>query len=288
MRMDFIDTGTMEKENTTNPESITGVVHRTEELVRQIDQYGGLIIESLVTIIGGIFVIYFLHRLAEKFLFPHFGKGRAIKVVSITVYSLILLATALVVLSIVGIDVTGVADIALVIIFIGAVLIFILLAALPKFPVELGHLIEVGGELGTVTEISPLYTRLRKFDGTLVFVPNTSLMTSMIRNYSHIAFRRIEINLTIEGDADFQRTKEFLLRLMSEDERVLDEPSPPSVFILKADSECIDLLAACWVKNEDWFDTKCDIWEKIISTHENDVKLATSLSQLYRRLNQKS
>jgi small conductance mechanosensitive channel len=144
-------------------------------------------------------------------------------------------------------------------------------------PFQIGHLLEVRGELGTVTAISPLFTTLEKFDGTMVFVPNTSIISTTIKNYSHISCRLIEINLSIQNDIHLERTKEVLIRLMTEDERVLEEPSAPAVFVMKANAVCIDLLAFCWVKNEDWFSTKSDLWEEIIITYNEDVRLAKPL-----------
>ena len=64
------------------------------------------------------------------------------------------------------------------------------------------------------------------------------------------------------------------MRLMSEDERVLDEPSGPAVFVTKANDVCIDLLAVCWVMNEHWFSTQSDLWEQIVNTFNEDIHLA--------------
>lgn len=100
--------------------------------------------------------IYLIHRIASKFLFPHFSKGRLIKVAGISLYALILLTTTLIVLISIGVDVTGIGQIALVSIFVIAVLTFFLLSFLPKLPFQTGHLLEVRGGLSTVITISPL------------------------------------------------------------------------------------------------------------------------------------
>jgi small conductance mechanosensitive channel len=141
-------------------------------------------------------------------------------------------------------------------------------------PFQIGHLLEVRGELGTVTAISPLFTTLQKFDGTMVFVPNTSIISVTIKNYSHVSSSRIEISLSIENDMNLERTMEALVRLMTEDERVFKEPSKPAVFVLNANTVCIDLLAVCWVRNKDWYTTKSDFWEAIVTNLNEDVHLA--------------
>ena len=264
----------MEQENTVDTEAITDLSRKAEEIVGQVNQYGELIVSNFFVVMGGIIAIYLIHKIAAKFLFPHFHKGRLIKVIGVTVYALILAATALMVLNSVGVNVTAISHFALVTILVVAVLTFFLLPFLPKLPFQIGHLVEVKGELGTVTAISPLFTTLQKFDGTWVFVPNTSIMSMTIKNYSHVPSRRIEINVSVQNDIDLQRTKEAFVRLMVEDERVLEEPSGPAVFVVKANAVFIDLLAVCWVKNEDWFSTQCDLWEKIVNTSNEDIHLA--------------
>lgn len=266
----------MDQERTADTEAPAGVIQKTEEIVGQVSQYGNLIIESLFVIVIGMIAIFLIHKIAAKFLFPHFHKGRLIKVTGATLYALILLFTALIILEILGVDVTAIGHIALVTIFMFAVLIFFLMPFLPKLPFQIGHLVEVRGELGTVNAISPLFTTLQKFDGTLVFVPNTAVISMIIKNYSHVSSRRVEINLRVKNDIDLDRTKEALVRLMSEDERVLDEPSGPAVFVMKASAVFTDLLAVCWVKNEDWFSAQSDLWEKIVNTSDEDIRLAES------------
>lgn len=268
----------MAQENTIATEAPADLIQETEEIVGLVSRYGDLIIESIILIIVGIVAIFLIHTAAEKFLFPHLHKGRLVKVIGITVYALILVVTALVVLESVGVDVAEIGHIAFVTIFVVAVLAFFLLPFLPKLPFKIGHLIEFNGELGTVTAISPLFTTLRKFDGTLVFVPNTSIFSMTIKNYSHLSSRRVEINLSVQNEKVLERTKEVLLRLMSEDERVLDDPSEPAVYVVSANADFIDLLAVCWAKNEDWFSTQCDLWEKIINTCD-DIHLAKPLRE---------
>jgi len=264
----------MEQENTVDTETATGLIQKAEEIVSQINQYVDLFFGGFFVITVGIIAIYLIHKIAAKFLFPHFGKGRLVKVTGVTIYALILLTTAMIVLGSIGVDVSGVAHIAAVIIFVLAVLSFFLIPFLPSLPFKIGHLLEVRGELGTVTAISPLFTTLQKFDGTMVFVPNTSIISVTIKNYSHVSSRRIEISLSIENDMNLERTKEALIRLMTEDERVFKEPSKPAVFVLNANPVCIELLAVCWVKNKDWYTTKSDFWEAIVTNLNEDVHLA--------------
>jgi small conductance mechanosensitive channel len=271
MRIEFKGTDSMDQKSTIDTETLTDLSQKTEEIVGLFNQYGGQIFGSLFILMGGIIAIYLIHKIAAKFLFPHFHKGKLIKVTGVAVYALILIATASMVFISVGVDVVAISHIALSIMFFLSVLIFFLLPFLPKLPFQIGHLVEIRGELGTVTAVSPLFTRLEKSDGTLVFVPNTSILSMTIKNYSHISSRRIEINLSVRHGSDLVRAKAVCIRLMSEDGRVLDEPSPPAVFVINANTVGVELLIVCWAKNEDWFSTQSDLWEKIVNTFSEDI-----------------
>ena len=53
------------------------------------------------------------------------------------------------------------------------------------------------------------------------------------------------VSLSIENDMNLERTREALIRLMTEDERVFKESSRPAVFVLNANPVCIELLTVC-------------------------------------------
>jgi small conductance mechanosensitive channel len=269
----------MEPESIAEEEYLTDLTQEAAEVVDQVSEYGDLIMGSLYLIIGGMFVIYLLHKLASKFLFPHMGKARLIKVIFGTMYVLVLVITALMVLKKIDIDVTVIGQIALVGVLIGAVVIFFLVPFLPRLPFLTGHMIEVNGELGIVDAISAFHTTLRKFDGTMVFLPNALVMASKIKNYSDTPSRRIEIKLSVNTDSDLEETRAIFIRLMSDDDRVLDEPAPPAVFVVNANAAGVDMFAVCWVKNEDWFSTRSELWLKVVDAFIEDSRVAMSLPQ---------
>ena len=73
----------------------------------------------------------------------------------------------------------------------------------------------------------------------------------IIKNYSLDAFRRIEINLSVQNDIDLEQIKAALIKLMTEDECVLEEPSTSVIFVMNANADYIELLAVCLVRTED-------------------------------------
>ena len=259
--------------------ALASITQETVEIVDQVSEYGHIIMGSLYLIIAGMISIFILHKLALKFIYPYVRNARLIKVILGTLYVLVLVITALMALKKAGFDVTVIGQLALLGVLIGAVIVFFLVPFFPRLPFLLGHMIEVNGELGIVDSISTFHTTVRKFDGTMVFVPNALLMASKISNISDTPTRRIELKLSVNTDSDLEETKALFIRLMSEDDRVLDEPAPPAVFIMNVTAAGVDMFAVCWVKNEDWLSTRSDLWMKVVNAFIGDERVAMSLPQ---------
>ena len=67
-------------------------------------------------------------------------------------------------------------------------------------PFRIGDTIEISGHTGEVREISFRTTQLRTPDGREVIVPNASLMTDAVVNFSRYPMRRATIGLSVAAD----------------------------------------------------------------------------------------
>src|SRR5712692_219666 len=69
-------------------------------------------------------------------------------------------------------------------------------------PFRIGDTIEVGGESGTVDEISFRTTQLRTADGRQVIVPNGDFMTKPVVNLTRFPLRRGAVTLTVAAEKE--------------------------------------------------------------------------------------
>ncbi|MEH6584208.1 MAG: mechanosensitive ion channel family protein [Halioglobus sp.] len=256
-----------------------GTLEQAADILEQVSGYGFLILNALYLIIGGMLLIFVLHKLASKFLYPYVRHARLIRVIFGTLYVLVLVITALLVLRKMGFDVHVIGQIALISILIGAVVIFFLVPFLPRLPFLLGHMVEINGVVGTVDSISSFHTTIRKFDGTMVFLPNALVMASRISNFHDTPSRRIDMNFSVRSDSDLQHTKDLLVSLISEDERVLSEPSPPVVFIMNATASSVEMTAYCWVLNEHWLGARSDLWLRAMNRLRNEAQVTLAIPE---------
>ena len=258
---------------------VASALEEASAIVDQVSNYSGLISDSLLVIIGGMAAVFLLYKLTSKFLFPYVKHRRLIRVVFGTIYVLILVVTMLMVVNKLGIDTSVIGKVAIIAVFIGAVAVFFLVPFLPRLPFMIGQIIEVSGAFGIVDNISTLHTTIRTFDGAMVFLPNPVVLASKITNFSDIPERRIGLNLTVNLDSDIEEVRALLLKIISADQRVLEEPAPPVVRATKASAAGIDLVAFCWTKNEDFLNTQSDLWIQIVDAFKKDKSISMVLPQ---------
>ena len=128
-------------------------------------------------------------------------------------------------------------------------------------PFKVGNTIKAADLMGKVEAITFLNTRLRTFDGKTFFVPNRKILDDIVINYHYTHTRRIKIDVGIRYEQDLLQAKRVLESVMIEDARVKAKPGP-AVYVLELASSNVELGGRCWVNNEDYWGTRCDLLEK--------------------------
>ncbi len=276
-----------QSDNDVVSQKIENTVEMSNQIVEQMDEYGSLITNSLYLIILGMVLVFIIHILASKFFYPILSHKplitRLIKVIFGTLYVLIFSVIILVVLKELGFQSQVLGKITLLSILMGAVLIFFLVPFIPKLPFVLGNFIEINDIQGIVNNISSFHTTIRKFDGTLVYIPNALVMASKILNYHQVSERRIEMEIMINVHSNIQESMDIFIKIMQEDAHVVNNPAPPSVFAVNADSSGIKLIGYCWVKNDDWFIARSDLWIKLVEIflQTDNISIARPQNEIY-------
>jgi len=274
-----LDTNASDKTiiKTATDANVREAIQSRVEVIDQLSEYSSLIVHSLYFIIFGVFIIYILHKLVSKFIYPYMRDTRIIKVLFGALYTMILVVSVLMVLKQLGFD-QIIGKISILSVLVGAVAIFFLLPFLPRLPFKIGHMVEINGVMGEIDKISTYHTTIRKFDGTMVFMPNAKIMTSTIMNYHDVPERRIEMHLTISADSNIEEVKKQLSNIISDNERVLKDPAP-SIYVTGLEARGLSLSAYCWVENGDWLSTRSDLFAQVQNTFIQNNKIAMARTQ---------
>ena len=140
--------------------------------------------------------------------------------------------------------------------FAGGVMILLLR------PYRVGDYVEAQGQAGTIKEISLFNTVITTVDNQTIYVPNSSISTGIINNYSQAATRRVDWNITISYGDDVEVARRVLIEMMSSDKRVKQDPAPV-VYLTSLGDSAVNISARAWVDNADYWGVYFDLNERI-------------------------
>jgi small conductance mechanosensitive channel len=97
-------------------------------------------------------------------------------------------------------------------------------------PFSLGEAIQVNDFAGTEEEISLRATRIRTFDGRVVYLPNADVYTSAIINFSRADKRRLEVQVGVAYGTDLAHAKAVALEAIQNVPGFQSDPAPVATF----------------------------------------------------------
>ena len=144
--------------------------------------------------------------------------------------------------------------------FAGGVMILLLK------PYRVGDFIEAQGKSGTVEEIMLFSTKISTPAKQIIYIPNSSIATSIIDNYSTSPTRRAEWIVSIAYGDDVETVRKAILEILTADNRILQDPAPVVYVAALADSS-VNLSVRAWTANDDFWDvffTMNEIFYKVL------------------------
>ena len=134
-------------------------------------------------------------------------------------------------------------------------------------PFKVGDFVVVDGIFGRVSEITIVHTKLVTTDNREITIPNGSISTGTIDNYSSRDPHRLSLKFNVPYGTDFEQVKALLLEMVKEQPLILNkETNPgaknPKVYVdeLQDSSVKIKLRVWCLAKNykkvEHWLNEK--------------------------------
>ena len=135
-------------------------------------------------------------------------------------------------------------------------------------PIAGGELVEVGGNIGTVTEVGIFYTKIKTPDNLVVTVPNKTLVDTTIKNYSKNNTRRVDIVVGVAYDSDVELVKKTILSVIEANDKALQDPAP-FVRITNMGDSSLDFTVRVWCNSSNFGLLKSDLYEEINAAFNN-------------------
>ncbi len=129
-------------------------------------------------------------------------------------------------------------------------------------PMRDGDHVVVASQEGVVDEIRIFQTRIRTFDERMVTLPNSTITTAPIVNYSTLPNRRLEITVGVGYGDDLKKAQELLLKIAQDNPNILKTPAP-FVQVTNLGESTVDLMLFGYAKNGDFGAAKSSTLEQI-------------------------
>jgi len=129
-------------------------------------------------------------------------------------------------------------------------------------PFKKGDYVSFGSTEGTVKKITILTTELSTGDNKRIIVPNSTVSTSTVINYSSNPTRRLEMVYSVSYESDMKKVKEVLYDVISNYEYTLKTPAP-FIFMAAHSASSVDFKVRIWVDNIDYWNAYFGLNEKV-------------------------
>lgn len=129
-------------------------------------------------------------------------------------------------------------------------------------PYKVGDWIEAQGTSGSVSEIQIFHTILTTADNKVVYIPNGSLSSGVVVNYSRKDTRRIEWVIGVDYGEDVNKVEDIVRKMLEADERILKDPAP-FIALHALASSSVNITIRVWVASTNYWDVYFQIQKRI-------------------------
>jgi small conductance mechanosensitive channel len=129
-------------------------------------------------------------------------------------------------------------------------------------PFTRGNFVEAGGVSGVVQKVGIFQTELKTPDNRHVIVPNSSITSSPITNYSAYDTRRVDLVVGVHYDDDLKLARATIEKVLSQHEKVLDDPAP-TIMVLELGDSSVDFAVRPWVNASEFWPVRGELLEQL-------------------------
>lgn len=130
-------------------------------------------------------------------------------------------------------------------------------------PFLVGDYVSAGGIEGTVLEIGLLNTQINTFDNKRVSVPNGTISSATITNYSTEDKRRMDILVPVSYKATVEQVRQTLMEAIAATEGILSEPAEPMVRVNTYNVTSMEYVVRVWAPTADYWPIYFNLMDNI-------------------------
>jgi small conductance mechanosensitive channel len=125
-------------------------------------------------------------------------------------------------------------------------------------PYDVGDIVELGGVMGKVHNMSLVNTTIHTFDNQRIILPNTMIWQGIIKNVTSQQIRRVDMVFGISYSDDIEKTEKIIHDILKGHELILDDPEP-IIKVNELGDSSVNFVVRPWVNTEDYWTVYWDI-----------------------------
>jgi len=234
-----------------------------------IVDFGLNIVAALAILVIGIWVAKLIRRIIGKALQKRSIDKTLITFLVNLLYFLLLTVVVLAALGRLGIETTsfiailGAAGLAVGLALQGSLANLASGVLLIIFrPIEVDDFVKIADEEGFVEKIQIFTTQIKTFDNRTIIIPNSTVTSGKIINYTSKEIRRVDLSIGISYDDNIKKAIDAITDLCSSNPKVLKDPAP-YVGVVEYGDSSINLTVRPWCKTDDYWDVFFEINEQM-------------------------
>jgi len=128
-------------------------------------------------------------------------------------------------------------------------------------PYKVGDYIEAQGYAGTVKQIQIFNTVIRTVDAQTIIIPNGTLSTGMLKNYSTEPYRRVDLDFQFAYGTDLDEVKKAISEIQAQNAKIIKAPvadsdvvAAPFIGLTKLGDSGVVVNTRSWCKGADYWE----------------------------------
>ena len=150
-------------------------------------------------------------------------------------------------------------------------------------PMQVGDVIEIGTQTGTVKQIGIRSSKISTYDGADIIVPNGDFITQKLTNWTHSnSYRRIELIIGVAYGTSLDKVTDIIDDLLLNTPTVMKYPSH-NVMVQEFADSSVNFRILFWTNDFDnWIKLKSDVLKDIYKAFaENEIQIPFPQQDIY-------
>ncbi|MXP51203.1 small-conductance mechanosensitive channel MscS [Pantoea sp. SoEX] len=118
------------------------------------------------------------------------------------------------------------------------------------YPCRAGEFVDIGGVSGSIIKIEVFSTTLKSYDGKIIILPNSKIISSVIVNFSREQIRCNEFTINVAYEANIDKVIKLLREVVESDKRVLKDREI-QIGLNEINTSSMKFIVRCWCKTDD-------------------------------------